>query len=66
MDMTFWLPQAEAVLTQTSRAEEPTGDMPGGVAPKASGGVDEGLRSSPGNCGAGLLRKETQSLSACD
>ena len=60
MDMTFWLPQAEAALAQAGRAEAPEGGLPGGVAPKASIGADEGLRSSPGNCGAVLLRKETQ------
>jgi tetratricopeptide (TPR) repeat protein len=38
MDMTFWLPQAEAALVQAGRAEEPEGGMPGGVAPKASVG----------------------------
>jgi hypothetical protein len=38
MDMTFWLPQAEAALAQVGRGEEPEGEMPGGVAPKASVG----------------------------
>jgi class 3 adenylate cyclase/tetratricopeptide (TPR) repeat protein len=28
MDMTFWLPQTEAVLAQVSRGEEPEGGMP--------------------------------------
>ena len=28
MDMTFWLPQAEAVLAQVGRGEEPEGGMP--------------------------------------
>ena len=60
MDMTFWLPQAEAALAQAGRAEAPEGGLPGGVAPKASVGANEGLRADPGNCGAVLLRKETQ------
>jgi hypothetical protein len=28
MDMTFWLPQAEASLTQIGRVEEPEGGIP--------------------------------------
>jgi tetratricopeptide (TPR) repeat protein len=35
MDMTFWLPQAEAALAQAGRGEELEGGIPGGVAPKA-------------------------------
>jgi tetratricopeptide (TPR) repeat protein len=38
MDMTFWLPQAEAALAQAGRGEESEGGMPGGVASKASVG----------------------------
>ena len=34
--------------------------------PKASVGADEGLRAGPGNCGAVLLSKETQNLSALE
>src|SRR5262245_17314292 len=66
MDMTFWLPQAEAALAQVGRGEKPERGMPGGVAPKASGGAAEGLRAGPENCGAVLLREETQQLSARD
>ncbi len=35
MDMTFWLPQAEAALAQTGGAERPEGGVPCDVAPKA-------------------------------
>jgi tetratricopeptide (TPR) repeat protein len=66
MDMTFWLPQTEATLAQAGRGKESEGDMPGGVAPEANGGTAEGLRSIPGNCGAVLLRQETQQRSARD
>jgi tetratricopeptide (TPR) repeat protein len=46
MDMTFWLPQAEAALVQASKGEEPEGGMPRGVTLKASVGAAVALRAA--------------------
>jgi tetratricopeptide (TPR) repeat protein len=47
MDMTFWLPQAEAALAQAGRGEEPEGGMPGGVAPRPAEGRTRGSAQAP-------------------
>src|SRR5262249_43642009 len=54
MDMTFWLPQAEVVLAQAGRGEAPEGGRPGGGAPQASIGANEGSAQTSGTATAAL------------